>query len=202
VKPGAVKPDAVKPDAVKHTVTQRPRAPGRRLDPAAVIAALEEPTPDRRPTMTHLEAHASPRALAGALAIAVLPFTRQLIADLLGRQADPAGAAALLSALADRNPRVRSSAADALGKIMRSHGPASVPGAGPALLAAYTAEDSAGARHMLAAALGAAGERAAIPLLEAAAASEDPGLARSVSWALAQIEGRGTTAATPKASHG
>jgi hypothetical protein len=119
-----------------------------------VIAALEEPTPDRRPTMTRLEAHASPRALAGALAIAVLPFTRQLIADLLGRQADPAGAAALLSALADRNPRVRSSAADALGKIMLSHGPASVPGAGPALLAAYTAEDSAGARHMLAAAFG------------------------------------------------
>jgi HEAT repeat protein len=165
-----------------------------------VIAALEAPTPDRRPTMTRLEGHASPRALAEALAIAAVPFTRQLIADLLGRQADPAGAAALLSTLADRNPRVRSSVADALGKIMLSHGPASVPGAGPALLAAYTSEDSAGTRHMLAAALGAAGERAAIPLLEAAAAAaEDPGLARSASWALAQIETRAIPAHTPEA---
>ncbi|HET6866710.1 MAG TPA: hypothetical protein VFH80_12405, partial [Solirubrobacteraceae bacterium] len=72
-------------------------------------------------------------------------------------------------------------------KVMLTHGPGSAPGAGPALLAAYDAEDSAGARHMLAAALGAAHHREAIPLLRAAAGSEDRGLALSAQWALEQL---------------
>jgi HEAT repeat protein len=70
---------------------------------------------------------------------------------------------------------------------MLAHGPNSAPDAGPALLAAYGAEQDPGVRHMLIAALGAAGHREAIPLLRAAAASEDRGLVLAARWALDRL---------------
>jgi HEAT repeat protein len=156
------------------------------MDTAEVIAALEAPSADRRPLMRELEEDAPHVALAGALA-AEVPLTRQLAADILGRRAEIESAAALLAAIRDPDPGVRASAADALGKVMLAHGPYSAPGAGPALLAAYDDEDHAGVRHMLAAALGAARHREAIPLLRAAAGSDDRGLALAAQWALEQM---------------
>lgn len=156
------------------------------MDTAEVIAALESPIAERRARFEQVEEHASPTALVGALA-AEVPLTRQLAADILGRRADREGADALLTALRDPASGVRSSAADALGKIMLAHGPDSVPGAGSALLAAYQAEESPGPRHMFAAALGAAHYREAIPLLRAAARSDDRGLALAAQWALERL---------------
>jgi HEAT repeat protein len=156
------------------------------VDADDVIAALNAPTADRRPLMRQLEEDAPCDALVGALA-AKVPLTRQLAADILGRRAEIDAAPALMAAIRDPESGVRASAADALGKIMLAHGPASAPGAGPALLAAYDAEDRPGPRHMFAAALGAARHREAIPLLRAAAASEDRGLALAAQWALEQL---------------
>jgi HEAT repeat protein len=157
------------------------------MDTADVIAALDAPTEDRRDVVKQLEAEAQPTAMIGALVTADRPLTRQLAADILGRRADAEAASALVAALRDQDPGVRASAADALGKVMLAHGPNSAPDAGPALLAAYGAEHDAGVRHMLIAALGAAGHREAIPLLRAAAASEDRGLALAARWALDRL---------------
>ena len=151
-----------------------------------MIAALEAPSEDRRPLMKQLEEDAPCDALVGALA-AEVPLTRQLAADILGRRAERESAGALMAAMRDPSSGVRASAADALGKIMLAHGPDSAPGAGPALLAAYAAEDRPGPRHMFAAALGAAHCREAIPLLRAAAGSDDRGLALAAQWALEQL---------------
>jgi len=156
------------------------------MDTAELIAALGAPTADRRALIKQLEHDAPSDALAGALT-AEVPLTRQLAADILGRRAEAESAGALMAAIRDPDAGVRAAAADALGKIMLTHGPASAPGAGPALLAAYAAEPDAGTRHMLIAALGAAGHREAIPLLRAAAASEDRGLALAAQWALEQL---------------
>jgi HEAT repeat protein len=157
------------------------------MDTAEVIAALDAPSEDRRALFRQVEENAPGAAIAGALGTAERPLTRQLAADMLGRRAEAESAGALLAALADPVAGVRASAADALGKVMLTHGPASAPGAGPALLAAYDAEEDAGVRHMLAAALGAARHREAIPLLRAAAASDDRGLALAAQWALEQL---------------
>jgi hypothetical protein len=56
-----------------------------------------------------------------------------------------------------------------------------------ALVGALGAEDRPGPRHMFAAALGAARCREAIPLLRAAARSDDRGLALAAQWALDQL---------------
>lgn len=158
------------------------------VDADDVIAALEAPADDRQPVMARLEAEAPARALAGALARGPERLTRQLAADLLGRRADPAGGAALLAALGDTEPRVRSAAADALGKVLLAHGPAAVPDAGSAILRAYHVEASPGARAMLAAAMGAADLREAIPLLRAAATDpEQRGLAHAARWSLGRL---------------
>jgi HEAT repeat protein len=158
------------------------------VDARAVIAALEDPGDDPG-LMTRLEEQAPPEALAGALATAARPLTRQLAADLLGRQAAAEGAGALLAALGDADAGVRASAADAVGKVMLAHGPETAPEAGPALLQAWDAETERGVRHMLAAALGAAGHREAIPLLRAAARSGDRGLEYTARWALDRLGG-------------
>lgn len=157
------------------------------MDTADVIAALDAPTEDRRALVRQLEEEAPATAMIGALTTADRPLTRQLAADILGRRADPEAATALIAALRDQDAGVRASAADALGKVMLAHGPTSA--AGPGLLAAYGAEHDAGVRHMLIAALGAAQHREAIPLVRAAATSEDRGLALAAKWALERLSG-------------
>jgi HEAT repeat protein len=158
------------------------------MDADGVIAALDDPGDDARAVMDRLEAEAPADALAGALARARRAHTRQLAADLLGRQADQAGAPQLLEALSDEDADVRASAADALGKVLLTHGPQAAPNAGRALVRAWDAEPDPGVRHMLAAAMGAAEYREAIPLLRAAAASGDRGLEHAARWALERLD--------------
>jgi HEAT repeat protein len=158
------------------------------MEPHEIIAALEAPTEDRRPLMAELRESAPPAALAAALAGGAEPHARQLLADLLGFQAAPAGVPALTAALSDPEPRVRASAADALGKVFLAHPEA--PGredAGAALLARWEAEPETPVRHMLAAALGATRHTPALPALEAAQEDADRGVRDAAAWALAQF---------------
>jgi HEAT repeat protein len=158
------------------------------MEPHEIIAALEAPTDDRRPLMAELREAAPAEALAAALAAAGTAHTRQLLADLLGFQAAPAGVAALTGALADPDLRVRASAADALGKVFLAHPDA--PGrepAGAALLARWELEPETPVRHMLAAALGATRHAPALPALRSAAEDPDPGLRDAAGWALTQF---------------
>jgi HEAT repeat protein len=158
------------------------------MEPQEIIAALEAPAEDRRPLMDRLREDEQPERLAAALAAAPTPFTRQLLADLLGFQAAPEGSAALTLALADADLKVRASAADALGKVFLAHPEA--PGredAGAALLARFGAEPETAVKHMLAAALGATRYEPAAPALQAAAKDPDPGLRDAAEWALSRL---------------
>jgi HEAT repeat protein len=155
------------------------------VDAASIIAALEAPVADRRPVMAALREEAAPDDLAAALRMAGGGHTRQLLADLLGFQAAPAGVPALTAALGDRESRVRAAAADALGKVVLAH-PEDLQrdAAGAALLERWQDEPATAVRHMLAAALGASAHRPAIPALEAALQDPDRGVRDSARWAL------------------
>jgi HEAT repeat protein len=158
------------------------------MEPHEIIAALEAPTANRRPLMAALREDAAPDALAAALAATREPHTRQLLADLLGFQAAPQGVAALTAALSDAEPRVRASAADALGKVYLAHPDAAGRGeAGAALLARWEAEAETAVRHMLAAALGATRYAPALPVLQEAKDDPDRGLRDAATWAVAQF---------------
>jgi HEAT repeat protein len=158
------------------------------MDPASIIAALEAPTDDRGRVMDELEATAPADQLAAALRMAGTPLTRQLLADLLGFQAAPAGVPALVAALQDRERPVRSAAADALGKVFLTHPEdPQRDAAGAALLARWQDEPAVSVRQMLAAALGATRNRGAIPVLEGALEDPDPGVQRMARWSLERL---------------
>jgi HEAT repeat protein len=162
------------------------------VDAASIIAALEAPAEDRRPLMYELRREAPAEGLAAALRTAGNPHTRQLLADLLGFQAGPAGAGALTQALGDPEPKVRAAAADALGKVFLAHpDDAQREAAGAALLARWQDETAGPVRHMLAAALGATRHREAIPALEKARDDADAGVRESAAWALARLRDPG-----------
>jgi HEAT repeat protein len=155
------------------------------MQPTEIIAALEAPTDDRRPLMWSLREDAPADGLAAALAAAETPHTRQLLADLLGFQAAPEGVPALIAALADGESGVRSSAADALGKVFLAHPDAAGrEEAGAALLERWRVEERVPVKHMLAAALGATRYEPALGVLREAAEDADAGLRDSARWAL------------------
>src|SRR4051812_16605414 len=120
------------------------------MEPQEIISALEAPVEDRRPAMWAIEAEERPEDVAAALVSAENAHTRQLLADLLGFMAAPAGVGALIGALSDDEGRVRSSAADALGKIFMAQ--PDLPErerAGAALLARAEVEPAVSTRTML-----------------------------------------------------
>jgi HEAT repeat protein len=161
------------------------------MDPASIIAALEAPTDDRSQVMYELEETAPADQLATALRMAGAPLTRQLLVDLLGFQAAPAGVPALIAALQDREQKVRSSAADALGKVFLTHpDDPQRAAAGDALLERWQDEPAVTVRQMIAAALGATRNRAAVPALEAALQDPDDGVRAMARWALDQFRAR------------
>jgi len=162
------------------------------VDAAEIIARLEEPTEDRRPLMGALRDQAATEALVGALAAADSPFTRRLLADLLGERGDADAAEPLAAALDDPDDGVRASAADALGKVFMAEeppGPEVAQRVGGAMLARFEAEPSASVRRMLASAVGAARYEPAIPALRAARDGDDRSLAYSAGWGLHWLEG-------------
>src|SRR4051812_1451042 len=125
------------------------------MQPHEIIQALDAPVADRRPLLWALEEQARAEDLAAALGEATDAHTRQLLADLLGFQAAPAGIDALIAALGDPEGRVRSAAADALGKIFMAH--PDLPereAAGAALLARLAVEPRRETRTVLLTAAG------------------------------------------------
>ena len=155
------------------------------LQPSEIIAALEAPADDRRPVMHSLREDAPAGALAAALAAAEAPDTRQLLADLLGFQAAPAGVGALIAALSDVEGRVRSAAADALGKVFMSH--PELPereAAGAALLARIEVEPEVTTRTVLLTALGTTRHEPGRAALQSALEDPDERIQKSARWAL------------------
>jgi HEAT repeat protein len=157
------------------------------MDAHEIIAALEQPVEDRRPTFWAIEAGERPEDVAAALALAESAHTRQLLADLLGFQAAPAGVEALIAALSDPEGRVRSSAADALGKVFLAH--PELPereAAGAALLARAGIEPAVTTRTVLLTALGTTRYEPALEALRAALDDPDERIRSSATWALEQ----------------
>ncbi|MDA0162328.1 HEAT repeat domain-containing protein [Solirubrobacter ginsenosidimutans] len=150
-----------------------------------IIAALELPAKDRRPTLWAIEEDERPEDVAQALAIAEDAHTRQLLADLLGFQAAPAGVEALIAALSDVEGRVRSAAADALGKVFMSH--PDLPereAAGAALLARAGVEPEITTRTVLLTALGTTRHEPGRATLQRALDDPDERIQKSARWAL------------------
>jgi biotin carboxylase len=156
------------------------------MQPQEIISALQAPAEDRRPTMWAIEEDERPEDIAQALAIAEDPHTRQLLADLLGFQAAPAGVGALVTALSDDAGRVRSAAADALGKVFLSY--PDLPereAAGAALLARAEAESEVTTRNVLRTVLGTTRYEPGRATLHAALDDPDERIQKSARWALA-----------------
>ena len=162
------------------------------MDAARIIARLESPAGDEQATLDELRATAPVQALIEAFASAQDPWTRMLLADLLGDRADPAALEPLVAALDDPDERVRWSVADALRKLFdsgRAPGGVAARRAGAALLARYEVEQAPEVARPLVCALGAVGHAAAVPALRAALASEDPALVFVARGALHRLDG-------------
>lgn len=152
------------------------------MDASEVIARLETPGGDEQAVVDELRDQAPADALVEALVSARDPWTRMLVADMLGQRAEPAALEPLVAALGDGDERVRRAAADALRKLRREE-------AGPGLLSRYAAEDDPKVRRALASALGTARYEPAADALRAAVAGDDPALAVAARQALHRIEG-------------
>jgi HEAT repeat protein len=155
------------------------------MQPEEIISALEAQVEDRRPTMWAIEEDERPEDVAQALTTAENAHTRQLLADLLGFQAAPAGVGALIAALSDVEGRVRSAAADALGKVFMSH--PDLPereAAGAALLARAEVEPAVTTRTVLLTALGTTRHEPGRAVLQSALADPDERIQKSARWAL------------------
>src|SRR4051812_20158657 len=157
------------------------------MDAREIIARLEEPTDDEEAVLADVRERAPAESLAEALARAEDPWTRMLVADLLGQRAEPSALEPLTAALDDADHQVRWAAADALRTLLVAGAP---PGrSGEALLARYEAEDSPEVQRALASALGAARHAAAATPLRSALDSEDPALVFVARQALHRIDG-------------
>src|SRR6476661_5875857 len=155
------------------------------MQPQEIISALEAPVEDRRPAMWAIEEDERPEDVAQALTIAENAHTRQLLADLLGFQAAPAGVEALIAALSDPEGRVRSAAADALGKVFMSH--PDLPereAAGTALLARAEVEPEVTTRTVVLTALGTTRHEPGRAALQRALEDPDERIQKSARWAL------------------
>jgi HEAT repeat protein len=133
------------------------------------------------PSMTfaqlHLRQQASVKELCRALELCSKAHTRQVLCDALGFRHAKTAVPLLVQCLEDSASGVRSSAADALGKI-------GDPRAGTALMHHFQQEIELPVRRTLACALGAVGCKPAIPLLIDCLRDSDTGMRGSAAWAL------------------
>jgi HEAT repeat protein len=153
------------------------------MDASDVIARLEAPVDDEQAVFDEVRDSAPADALVEALSTAQEPWTRLLVADMLGQRAEPSARDALVTALDDDDEQVRMVAAGALAALSPD------ADAGPELLARYEAEDDPRTRRAIAAALGAARYEPAAPDLRTALAGDDPALWVVARQALHRIEG-------------
>ncbi len=152
----------------------------RKLNANRIVALLELPTEDRRPTGRHIQARAAADEIIAALTLATTPLTRVILCQILGNRHVAEAVPVLIAALGDAESGVRSAAADSLAKI-------GDPQAGPALLAHFHRESVVGVCHMLAAALGACQYAPAIPALVRALADPNATLRGCAAWSLGAL---------------
>lgn len=133
------------------------------------------------PSMTfaqlHLRKHASVKELCRALEFCSKAHTRQVLCDVLGFRHAKSAVPLLVQCLEDSASGVRSSAADALGKIGDLR-------AGAALMNHFQQETELPVRRTLACALGAVGCKPAIPLLIDCLRGSDLSLRGCAAWSL------------------
>lgn len=155
-----------------------------KLTAKKIIQLLELPTNTYISITDHISDNAPVAELIAALQKPSTPRIRHILCYMLGDRREKAAVPILIKCLKDRSPSVRATAADSLGKIGDSR-------AGEALFERFTgAEKSMGARHMLAAALGAVGYEPAVPLLIQSLNSLDEGLRGCAAWSLGVLYAR------------
>ena len=159
-----------------------------KLTAERIIQLLEAPTEDRRPMDRVLRKEAHVKELVTALEMSlekseVSDLTKRIICYYLGERHSKRAVPALISALQNPSATVRSSAADALAKI-------GDPKAGAALYEQFISEESIGAQHMLAAALGAVGYEPAIPVLIQALKHPNEVLRGCAAWSLGALDAK------------
>jgi HEAT repeat protein len=169
------------------------------MDASEVIARLEAPADDEQAVFDELRDSAPAEALVEALASAQDPWTRMLVADMLGQRAEPAAIAPLVAVLGDEDEQVRRAAAGALRRLFLVGGAtggvkaaSDVVGAASDVVGAASddmaASGDAGAASDDARAAsrdaGAAGDDAGAALLARYAAEDDPKVRRALASAL------------------
>lgn len=145
-----------------------------------ILALLTEPCEDIRPSYWRIVRQAHVKAIIAALNGATDPLVRQLIVDILGIRRARSAVPVLIPLLADPNPGLRGSAADALGKIGDIR-------AGPALLRQYQVEPDLGLKELLLAGFGGVGFQEAAAVLIAALLSGTPGMQRVAAWSIGKL---------------
>jgi HEAT repeat protein len=154
-----------------------------KLNAEYIIQLLEVSTDDRRPVVKLVSKNASITELVIALQNST-GLVRQILCDILGERQEQLAIPVLINCLNDTSPGVRSSTADALGKIGDSS-------AGEALLKRFDGtEKDTGVRQMLGIALGAVGYKPAIPFLIQALKDTDTTLRGCAAWSLGVLKAK------------
>jgi HEAT repeat protein len=152
----------------------------QRVTPDEIVTRLTKRTANRIPAYQAIEHTARTRALVAVLESETSDDVKGMVAYMLGDRRDRKAIPALLSLLGHPNPSVRSTAADALGKL----GGLTL---GPPLLAALEREPDGPTRQMLTSALGATGFRPATPALVVGLSSGDEKERAMAAWSLGEF---------------
>ncbi len=145
------------------------------LDAEQIISLIERQVGAVGETNEHLIANARPADLLEALAAASEPRVRQIICDICGFAGAQEALPALVAALDDPSAGVRSSAADAIGKLgaSRSEADGELEAAGVALLRRLHAESDPGIRRAMAVGLSGVRYEPALPAMREAAEHDE-----------------------------
>lgn len=145
------------------------------LDADKIISLIGRQVGAVGETNEHLIANARPADLLEALAAASEPRVRQIICDICGFAGAQEALPALVAALDDPSAGVRSSAADAIGKLgaSRSEADGELEAAGVALLRRLHAESDPGIRRAMAVGLSGVRYEPALPAMREAAEHDE-----------------------------
>lgn len=152
-----------------------------------IVQRLEEPTPDRRPLLRTIQQQADIIEIVSALRLHPrAALTRAILCDMLGYRPDARSIPILVRTLRDRSARVRSAAADSLGKLALAG--MTDPSVGPSVLAAYLKYRRPDGRpQIMLAAMGATKHVPALPVVVAALTSANPTTRQVAAWALMKL---------------
>jgi len=160
-----------------------------------IVTSLQDPAPDLRPVMRELQRDAPPAELAAALAQAPDAETRHLLCDIAGFAVVLEAVDPLVVALADADVGVRSSAADALGKVARYPGTRATHADRARILAALVErlgiEQDPAPLSTILQSIALTGDATSAPLLEPYLTAEDSRVSGQARWGLDYLA-RGT----------